>query len=471
MERAKILVVDDEKSMRDMLEIFLKKQGYQVATASDGMAADAMLSKEQFDLIIADIRMPRLDGMKLLHRIKEVSPQTQVIIITAFSSRESAIEAMKEGAYDYVPKPFKSMEHLGEVVENALRRVDRLRQKEEMAAEVAVTPERKKPVDLAKAPSFCGIVGQSPEMLKIFDFIRRVAATPSNVLITGESGTGKELVARAIHTNSLRKDKPFIPISCGGIPETLMESELFGHRKGAFTGATMNKQGLFEVAHLGTIFLDEIGELTPPIQVKLLRVVQDKTFKNLGGTEDIHVDVRIISATNKNLEEEVIASRFREDLFYRLNVINIHLPPLRERQEDIPLLAQYFLEKYSRQLGKEIHQISSYAMELLLDYFFPGNVRELENIIERSVALETSNIVLPESLAISSHKFGPKEAAGFKPEMPATGVNLERTLAEIERAYLLQALERSGGAKKKAADLLGLDFRSFRYRLEKYDIK
>jgi two-component system response regulator PilR (NtrC family) len=471
MERAKILVVDDEKSMRDMLEIFLKKEGYQVATASDGIAAEATLSKEQFDLIIADIRMPRLDGMGLLHRIKGSSPQTQVIIITAFSSRESAIEAMKEGAYDYVPKPFKSMEHLREVVENALRRVERLRQKEEMGVEVAVKPERKEPGEVAEAPSFCGIVARSPEMLKVFDLIRRVAATHSNVLITGESGTGKELVASAIHTNSLRKDNPFIPISCGGIPETLMESELFGHRKGAFTGATMNKQGLFEVAHLGTIFLDEIGELTPPIQVKLLRVVQDKKFKNLGGTEDIEVDVRIISATNKNLEEEVIATRFREDLFYRLNVINIHLPPLRERRDDIPLLARHFLEKYSKQMGKEIHQISSYAMEFLLKYPFPGNVRELQNIIERSVALETSNIVLPESLAISSHKFGPREAAGFKPEIPPAGMNLEHTLEEIERAYLLQALERSGGAKKKAADLLGLDFRSFRYRLEKYDIK
>ncbi|MBW2146067.1 MAG: sigma-54-dependent Fis family transcriptional regulator [Deltaproteobacteria bacterium] len=467
MNKAKILVVDDHRNTRDMIQIFLKDTGYDAAVASDGKAAEEMLGKERFDLVIADIRMPRMDGMSLLHRIKEAQPHIQVIIITAFSSRESAMEAMKEGAYDYVPKPFKSMEHLGEVVRNALRRVDRFRREEDRT----VIPEEEKPSDKTEFPGFCSIVGQSPEMLKIFDLIRRVAATPSNVLITGESGTGKELVARAIHTNSLRRKKPFIPISCGGIPETLMESELFGHRKGAFTGATMNKQGLFEVAHQGTIFLDEIGELTHPIQVKLLRVVQDKTFKNLGGTEDIHVDVRIISATNKILEQEVIAKRFREDLFYRLDVIHVHVPPLRERREDIPILTRFFLEKYRRELGKEIHQISSYAMELLLDYHFPGNVRELENIIERSVALETSNIILPESLAISNHKFGPGERADTNPEIPPTGVNLEQIMENIERAYLLQALERSNGVKKKAAELLGLDFRSFRYRLEKYDIK
>jgi two-component system response regulator PilR (NtrC family) len=301
-----------------------------------------------------------------------------------------------------------------------------------------------------------------------------VANTRSNVLITGESGTGKELIARAIHENSARKDKPFTVIHCGGIPDTLMESELFGHRKGAFTGAVDNKKGLFKVSDTGSVFLDEIAELAPAIQVKLLRVVQERAFKPVGETEDVNVDIRIISATNKNLENEVIAGNFREDLFYRLNVIHIDVPPLRARQEDLPALAQHFLEKFSKEMGKSIQKLSSYALSMLARYDFPGNVRELENMIERSVSTATTNIILPDSLALSTYKRTRKTVDEAKPlpvDIAAPDFDLDAVLAEVEQGYLLKALEMSGGVKQKAAELLGISFRSFRYRLEKLGIE
>ncbi len=314
-------------------------------------------------------------------------------------------------------------------------------------------------------------VGNDPQMMQIYDTIRQVSKTKTNILITGESGTGKELIARAIHNESDRHDKPFVAINCGGIPETLMESEFFGHKKGAFTGASQDKKGLFEIADKGTVFLDEIGEVSIHIQVKMLRAVQDKVFKSVGGNEDISVDIRIISATNKELEKEVIEGRFREDLFYRLNVIEIKMPPLRKRKNDLRILAQHFLDKYSSEMGKEVTKISSYAIDLLNKYDFPGNVRELENLIERSVALTSTNILLPDSLALSMHKRRwKKEDHTFDLDAVEQGVSLDAILENVEKRYLDRALELSRGDKKKAARLLGINLRSLRYRLDKLEI-
>jgi two-component system, NtrC family, response regulator PilR len=313
------------------------------------------------------------------------------------------------------------------------------------------------------------MLGKSREMLKVYATIRKVAQTSTNILILGESGTGKELVAKAIHENSPRNNMPFVVINCGGIPENLLESELFGHMKGSFTGAHIDKQGLFEVARGGTIFLDEIGDLTSLLQVKLLRVVQEKTFRRVGGADDIKVDVRIISATNQNLEQKVKEGSFREDLFFRLNVIPIKLPPLRKRKEDIPLLARYFIEKYSTEFAKEIKTISTYAMELLMDYRFPGNIRELENIIERSVALETSNIILPENLVLSGSTESVSPVTEY--DLSSEGINLNDEMARIERQFIEKALQKTKGSKTKAAELLHVSFDSLRYRIEKLGIE
>jgi two-component system response regulator PilR (NtrC family) len=452
--KTRILIIDDEPSMREFLQIMLHKEGYEVATASNGLEALKQCEKTPFDLVITDIKMPKLSGMEVLHRIKDVNPNTKVIMITAFANLEGAIESMKEGAYDYITKPFK-IDDIKLVIENALK-----------SKEVSI--QRKK---IAGEYEFGEIVCKSPEMLRILDLIPKVASSNSNILITGESGTGKELVAKAVHYCSPSSSKPFVAINCGGIPETLLESELFGHKKGSFTGALCDKIGLFEAANEGTIFLDEVGELPLPIQVKLLRVVQEKSFKPIGGTEEKVVDVRIISATNQDLEKKVIRGKFREDLYYRINVIQIHIPPLRERREDIPLLAQYFLEKYSREMKKDIRQISSYAMESLINYSFPGNVRELENIIERGVALETSSIVLPESLALSDFKVGKKMEESLEIEIPLEGINLDEMIDEIEKNLILKALERTNEVAWKAAQLLHITNRSMRYRLRKHQIR
>jgi two-component system response regulator PilR (NtrC family) len=395
----------------------------------------------------------------VLKKCKEIHPNTVVIMISAYASTSTAVEAMKWGAYDYLPKPFKVKE-IKTVIQDAL------------ATAQSQEPEEEAAADKASATDYHGIVGESPELKKILELIPRIAAATSNVLITGESGTGKELIAKAIHRESPRKDKPFVVVNCGSVPETLMESELFGHKKGSFTGATATRSGLFEAAHQGTLFLDEMAELHPPVQVKLLRAVQEKTFKMVGGSEEISVDVRIISATNRDLESEVMDGKFREDLYYRLNVINIHMPPLRERPDEIPLLAQHFLEKYSEQMGKDIRKISSYAMDLLKSYNFPGNIRELENIIERSVALEASNIVLPDSLTLSSFKQTQVQSKteSVSLTMPQEGIDLDNVLGQLEKDLLQQALERTRGAKQKAAELLGISFRSFRYRLAKYGL-
>jgi two-component system response regulator PilR (NtrC family) len=455
-----ILVVDDELSMRELLEYMLTKEGYHVTCAKSGREAIDLLEKNHFDLMLCDIRLGDITGLDVLRAAKKNDSDIVSIMISAYASTESAVEAMNEGAYDYVPKPFNTDELMDTIAK---------------ALDLRTIEHEKKILDdeLKKNLHFGMIVGNSPAMVHIYKLIQQVAKTKTNVLITGESGTGKELIAWAIHQESERGEQPFQIINCGGIPETLMESELFGHKKGAFTGATQDKKGLFENAHKGTVFLDEIGELSLPIQVKLLRAVQDKMFKPVGGNQDIAVDIRIIAATNKNLEKEVINGNFREDLFYRLNVIEIKVPPLRERKADMRALAQHFLEKYSREMGKEITKFSSYALDLLNKYDFPGNIRELENLLERSVALSTTNIILPDSLALSLHKR--RWIEGFKDrrfdlDEVARGVALDSILEEIERAYMKKALDCSRGNKNKAAELLGISFRSLRYRLDKLGI-
>ena len=452
-ETSKILVVDDEKSMREFLDIMLAKEGYQVVSARDGEEACRILEKDRFDLVITDIRMKRIDGLGVLRKVKAVNPSTVVVLISAFATAETAVEAMKEGAYDYIPKPFKVYD-FKRIIAEALKSSHSALQ-----ADDPLTKERL---------HFGSLMGESPEMRKVYDLIQRVSDTRTNILITGESGTGKELVARAIHKLSDRRDRPIVVINCAGIPENLIESELFGFKKGAFTGAMADKEGLFGVADGGTVFLDEIGELSPVIQVKLLRVIQDRTFTALGGTNVKVVDVRFIAATNKDLETEVMGGNFREDLYFRLNVIPIDLPPLREREGDIPLLAQHFLEKYSREMGKDIGKISAYAMSILEEYPFPGNVRELENIVERSVALESSNIVLPGSLTLSNLRTGGEVLEiTQKRSLDPKGIQLDEVMAEIEKGYVTQAVEMAKGSKQRAADLLGINLRSLRYRLEK----
>lgn len=452
---ASILVVDDELSMREFLKIFLEKEGYATETVSDGNKALDTLNSRTFDLVISDIRMPDLDGIHLLSKIKAVHENLPVVLITAYASPEDAVMAMKNGAFDYITKPFK-VEEIRTVIQAAIEK------NRETALE-------------APSPSFPGIIGNSPEMRKIFDLVRRIAPTHANVLIQGESGTGKELIASAIHHYSAASENPFVPIICSAIPESLFESELFGHTKGSFTGATANKKGLFESANNGSVFLDEIGELTHSAQTKLLRVLQEREFKPVGGNETIKVNIRIISATNRDLEQEVINGSFREDLFYRLAVIPIRIPPLRERKGDIPPLVEHFLKKYSGLFNKEVREMSTYAMKVLLDYDFPGNVRELENIIERGVAMESSNIILPESLTLSAHRQGQQKKADqvSEPCFQEDALfdrGIEAMLADIEMKMINTALKRAGNSKIKAADLLKISFRQLRYKIQKYEL-
>jgi len=448
---AKILVADDELSMRQFLQILLQKEGHEVICAADGEEALSRFQAAPCDLLISDIKMAKMDGLELLRRVKERSPNMSVVMITAYASPEDAIAAMKAGAYDYLTKPFK-LEEIKAVIRNALGKT---------AGQTVEAP----------AGIFNEIVGHSPRMLQIYNLIKQVGGTKTNVLISGESGTGKELVARAIHQMSPRAEKPFVTINCSAIPDSLMESELFGHVKGAFTGAVANKKGLFEIAHGGTVFLDEIGDLSSFIQVKLLRVIQEREFMRVGETETLSVDVRILAATNRDLEREIIQGRFREDLFFRLNVVHLHLPPLRERREDIPLLAQYFLEKYSHELGKDVRSISSYALDALMNYNFPGNVRELENIIERSVALEGSNIILPESLVLSEFKKEGEKKGVPSFHLTPAGLDLEKELSQLEKDLIQQALQLSNGVIKKAAELLHVSFRAMRWKIQKYNLR
>ena len=453
----KILVVDDEQSMREFLDIMLKKEGYKVSLASNGEEVLKYIDKDIFDLVLLDIRMPKMDGIAVLKKIKSASPETVVIMITAYASADTAIKAMKEGAYDYITKPFK-VDEIKLIIKNAIEK-KHLRNENILLKQVV----RDRYV-------FDNIIGKSPKMLALYELLEKVAPTKTNVLITGESGTGKELVAKAIHYNSPRKEKPFVTLNCGAIPEALIESELFGHMKGAFTDAIATKKGLFEMADEGTIFLDEISELPLMMQVKLLRVLQDREFKRVGGTEDIRVDVRIIAATNKDLERAVKEKRFREDLYYRLNVIQIKLPNLRERREDIEVLATHFLKRYSEELNKNISGISPEALHLLLNYEYPGNVRELQNIIERAVALGTDQELTAHNLRSYLDEQIHTKKGMIDLDIPNEGIDLEKVVEDLERTLLLKALDRTRGIKKKAADLLHINFRSMRYRLEKYGL-
>lgn len=459
--KASILVVDDEFSMRELLEFMLEKEGYAVTCAENGKNALSILKKNRFDLLLCDIRLGDITGLDVLKDAKHRYPDSTVIMISAFATAETAVEAMNAGAFDYIPKPFDNNE-LKQTIVNALN--------------LRTINKEKTIIDdqLKENLHFGKIVGNSPRMQHIYDMILQVAKTRTSILITGESGTGKELIAKAIHELSDRSAQPFVTINCGGIPESLLESEFFGHKKGAFTGALHEKAGLFSLAHKGTVFLDEIAELSVPMQVKLLRAVQERVFRPVGGIEDLRSDIRFISATNKTLEDEVINGDFREDLFYRLNVIEIKVPPLRDRKGDLMPLAMHFLEKYSKEMNKKVVKFSSYAIDLLRKYNFPGNVRELENLIERSVALSSTNILLPDSLAMSIHKQRWIEGVAnrrFDLDEVAHGVSLDNILADIEAAYLKKAIEHSGGNKGKAAELLGLSMRSIRYRLDKLGIE
>jgi two-component system response regulator PilR (NtrC family) len=450
-EQARILVVDDEQSMREFLEIFFRREGFDVVTSADVDTALVALESDDFDVVISDIKMPGRSGLDLLQAVKETAPETVVIMITAFATTETAIAAMKQGAYDYVTKPFK-VDELRLVVEKALEK------------KLLTLENHRLRTELRGQLKNRALVGTSSAMQEVYDLIGQVAGTKTNVLISGESGTGKELVARAIHEQSERRDRPFVAVNCGAIPENLLESELFGHVKGAFTGAVQNKAGLFEMADGGTLFLDEVGELPGTLQVKLLRVIQDKRVRRVGGTGDHRVDVRILAATNRKLEQDLSSGRFREDLYYRLNVIQIALPPLRERMEDVPLLIQHFIDKYAVEAGIEVRGISAAAAERIAAYDFPGNVRELENMVERAVALCRDGVIGRETLPPSILDPRREESQS---RLPPEGGNLEEMVNDFERGLLGEALERCGGVKKKAAALLGISFRSFRYRFEK----
>ncbi len=446
--KANILIVDDEKSMREILEIFLKNEGYGVTVANNGESAVEAVKNDIYDLVITDMKMPKMNGLELLKNIKEINPETVVVIITAFGTTESAVEAMKHGAYDYIQKPFQ-MDNIRLIVKNALER-------QKLQKDVTLLKEQ------LKAPSLKNIIGTSPVIKTLFNIISKSAESSASVFITGESGTGKELVAKAIHSLSPRKNNHFVALNCAAIPEGLLESELFGYMKGAFTGASSNKQGLFELANDGTLFLDEIGEMPISLQAKLLRVIEDGTFRRVGGISDIHVDVRIIAATNINILSHIEGKKFREDLYFRLNVLSVKIPPLRERGNDIELLANHFLEKFSG--GKK--QFSPDSIKQLISYSWKGNVRELENIIERVVLLCDSDLIearhLPEEMSTASNN--------DKISLSDSGIDMEHIMEDMEKSYLLKALEKTNGVKTDAAKLLGLTFRSFRHKLKKYGI-
>ena len=455
---SRILVVDDELSMREFLEIFFLQNGHEVVLAEDGTEAVQLLHEHEFDLVITDLRMPGTHGMVVLRRCRELYPETPVIVMTAYASTNTAIEAIRIGAYDYFSKPFK-LDEIELVIDKALEKRRLVVENRELKAR------------LEKSDAKGGLIGRSRQMKEVFSLIRRVATTRTNVLILGASGTGKELVARAVHEESARAQKPFLVINCAAIPENLLESELFGHAKGAFTGAMTDRDGLFQAADGGTLLLDEIGDMPMGMQVKLLRVLQERKVKRVGDHREVPVDVRVIAATNRELADEVEAGRFREDLYYRLNVICIELPPLRDRPADIGLLAQHFLKKYADEFGKGIKSIEPDVLQRLHRHPFNGNVRELENLIERATALAEGDSIAIEHLPPG---FGQQPlgtgTVDSKIELPIEGLNLDALINEIEGHLIEQALQKTGGRKKDAASLLGITFRSLRYRLDKLDI-
>lgn len=451
-----ILIIDDEPLMRISITDALREEGYNIHSAASGSEGLVAIRGNAYDVIITDLRLPEVDGMQILKTCKQVTPKSKILMITAYGSVETAVEAMKEGAYDYVTKPF-SMDEL-------IILVSRMIALRELEDENIYLKEK-----IEEKYDFSGIVGRSEKMLEVFEKIRIVAPTDTTVLITGESGTGKELVASALHYNSMRKGEAFIKVSCAALPETLLEAELFGHEKGAFTGAIKQKKGRFELAHKGTLFLDEIGEITPPVQVKLLRVLQEREFERLGGTETIEVDVRIICATQRDLKKEVQKGRFREDLYYRLNVVPLFMPPLRARKEDILLLADHFLKIFTGQMKKPVKELSVEVKELLMIHSYPGNVRELENAIKRAITLCRDGIIQPRDL--------PEEICRWSNE----GVDvmdhiqysepLSNAVSLFEKKYIMKVLEETKGSKTLAAKLLGISRKTLWEKCKAFDME
>jgi len=451
----KILIIDDEKSIVDLLTVVFKKEGYSVKSSLSAPKAIELIDKEDFSLILSDIKLPQMSGMDILKYVKERKPEIPVIMITAFGTLKQAVEAFKMGAVDYVVKPF-DMGELKLVVAQGL-------EKRKLQEENVLLKQ-----ELKDKYSFANMIGKSKKMTAIYDLIEKIADSDSTVLISGESGTGKEVAARAIHYNSRRKEQPFVSVNCGALPENLLESELFGHMKGSFTGAIANKKGMFEVAAKGTIFLDEIGELSLFTQVKLLRTLQELKIRRVGGTEEISVEARIIAASNQNLKQRLEQGKFREDLFYRLNVIYFDMPPLREKKADIPLLVSFFLEKYCSKMGRKLKRVAPEVINVFENYSWPGNVRELENVIERVVAIEERETItekcLPDELLSPARKID----TDFSLEK---GIDLNAMLDTITRKYVIQALEANSGRLKETAEALKINYRSLRYLIEKHGLK
>ena len=451
-----ILIVDDERSILELLSVILKKEGYAVLVNPGTPSIYEDIEQKEFDLVISDIKMPQVDGMEVLRRVKAEKPTVPVIMITAYASVKQAVEALRLGAMDYIMKPF-DIEEIKVLVANGLEH-RRLLEENKILKQA-----------LREETSFENMIGKSRPMQEVFTLIEKVAATDSTVLITGESGTGKELAARAIHANSRRRDRAFVSINCAALPENLLESELFGHVKGSFTGAISDKKGMFETAHAGTIFLDEVGETSPWTQVKLFRVLQERMIRRVGGTEEIPVNVRIIAATNQNLRKRIEEGKFREELFYRLNVISVDMPPLRRRPDDIPLLIQHFLRKHCERMGRKIKRLTPEVTTALTKYSWPGNVRELENIIERLCAVEERETITAESLPDDVVEAGRVPVGGAPVLLP--GFDLEAHLDQVAQAYLKEASEKAAGNMRRMAELLGVSYRSLRYLMKKYQIR
>ena len=450
-----LLVVDDEKNYLLVLKELLIDEGYEVLTAQSGANALAMLNETELDLVVTDMKMPGMSGLELLEKLKQKDPQLPVVMMTAFGTVEKAVEAMKKGAFDYISKPFDN-ESLKKTVATALKMWKVIKENRFLSQELKA---KFGPSDL---------IGNSSPIQQVRELIQKVAVTKATVLVTGESGTGKELVARAIHAQSPRRDKPLISVNCSALAETLLESELFGHERGSFTGATSQRKGRFEIADGGTLFLDEVGEMAPGVQVTLLRVLQNREFERVGGNKTIKVDVRLIAASNRDLKEEIPRGAFREDLYYRLNVVHIEVPPLRDRRDDLPLLTRYFLERFSKELNKETPTLSLEAMTVIRDYHWPGNIRELENMLERAVILDSGSLIQVEDLPI--HPKGQTSQDWSADQVIPSGLKLNEVLEMVEKKMILNALAKTGHVQSHAADLLGIEKNLFKYKMRKYGL-